>query len=81
MLLCSLMLIFCVTAISAELVGKAFVFLLMFELSCSTLLAIRKRKHTTIIFRVACFAAFCINDPCVILFAAFVIHKWKLSIL
>ena len=39
MLLCGLMLIFCVTAINAELVGKAFVFLSMFELSCSTLLA------------------------------------------
>ena len=39
MLLCGLMLFFCVTAISAELVGKTIVFLSMFELSCSTLLA------------------------------------------
>ena len=38
MLLCGLMLIFCVTAISPELVGKVFVFLSKFELISSTLL-------------------------------------------
>ena len=39
MLLRGLMVIFCVTAISAELVGKVFVFLSKFELIGSTLLA------------------------------------------